>query len=309
MSIAKIDAVLPLTLKDYERSSILRKSLRLFFMDLGKCWVVTPDKQFHEIKSKLKEDNYCVIQESILIPELKFYRAANKIYPKSLPITGGWYVQQLVKMAIAERIETPFYLTLDADVICTRRVEFSDLIQDGRAISRRTTQDLHPKWYNWSERVLGLTRSGLTHGVTPALLSKDAMIELQNYLSQRVSPVCKIFGSLPKNSSILSNLFKSWRSYLIRSLPWTEYALYNTFLEAFNLYEKYHIDMGNYAIYDNSVWQREMFASWDPKKSFDGNRNFFFTVVQSNARISVMEVWEKVGRYLEIDEQTTSERV
>ena len=34
----------------------------------------------------------------------------------------GWLTQQIVKLAMAERVESDFYLTLDADVICTRTV-------------------------------------------------------------------------------------------------------------------------------------------------------------------------------------------
>jgi len=57
-----------------------------------------------------------------LIPETKFLKIQ------------GWYLQQLIKLAIAEHIKTDFYLTLDADVICVKPVYFSDLVKDGCAV-------------------------------------------------------------------------------------------------------------------------------------------------------------------------------
>lgn len=124
LNLPKLDAVLPITLKDYERFIILQKSLKLFCKDLIRvCWIVTPDDEFAEIKLLISDDNYCVIPESSLVPEFK-------IFPK----TRGWFKQQLIKMAIAEKIETDFYLTLDADVICVKPVIFSDLVKDGLAV-------------------------------------------------------------------------------------------------------------------------------------------------------------------------------
>ena len=108
-----LDAVLPLKVEDYERSKILRRSLELFFNDLRICWVVTPDKDYDELKSHFREHNYCVVPESSLVPEFRFFRNVS-----------GWYKQQLIKLAIAERIETDFYLTLDSDVICIKPVFF-----------------------------------------------------------------------------------------------------------------------------------------------------------------------------------------
>lgn len=70
----KLDAVLSITLKDYERFTILQKSLKFFCKDLIRvCWVVTPDDEFAEIKSRISDDNYCVIPESNLVPEFNIF--------------------------------------------------------------------------------------------------------------------------------------------------------------------------------------------------------------------------------------------
>jgi len=220
----KIDAVLPLTVRDYERSEIVRKSLERFFKDLGTCWVVTPDREFNIIKSRIAGGKYQIIPQSTIIPELKFYKRVRRI--------PGWYWQQLIKLAIIPKIETTSYVTLDADVICTRELTAADIMRDGRASCTRYRSHIHGEWYLWAERVLGLPRSGLVHGVTPALLSKEAVLHLQHHLSHRVHPVLRSLGALVAERPLLRDVLGSWRSYLLRNLPWTEYALYNTFLEA-----------------------------------------------------------------------------
>ena len=71
---------------------------------------------------------------------------------------------QLVKLSIATMVETDFYLTLDADVVCVKPLRFDALIRDGRAVTNTTSEDWHSDWYGWCERVLGMRRSGITHG-------------------------------------------------------------------------------------------------------------------------------------------------
>jgi hypothetical protein len=294
-----IDAVLPLTSRDYERFEILRKSLGRFFIDLGTCWVVTPDKECDQIRSLVGEDPYRVVPESTVIPELRFYNFARERWGKRHAPTDGWNVQQLIKLAIADRIASPFYLTLDADVLCTKPVRASELILGGRAISHRYKGEIHREWYLWAERVLGLPRSGWTHGVTPALLSKEGMMRLQEYLSRRVNPALRLAAKPLPDRSALKAILASWRSFLLRHIPWTEYTLYNTFLEAEGLYDTYHAQWNGHVLCGNSVWHRDEFRSWEPNKSFDPNAPFFFSVIQSDTGVPAADVWEKVRPYLE----------
>ena len=299
---AKIDAVLPLTLGDLERSAILRRSLDLFFQDLGTCWIVTPDRQFAALGSSFQDRRYRVIPESATIPELRFYNVVRTIVGRTHRPTLGWSVQQLVKLAIAERVETEFYLTLDADVICTKPVTCAQLVRGGRAICRQRTSGAvneWPQWYEWAERVLGLPASGVNRGATPALLSTDAVLQLQAYLARRVAPRTKQLAAPLRPGSHLHNVLVSWRSYLLRHLPWTEYALYDTFVEATGLFERYHSTDERTTISGNSVWYRAAWPGWKPEESFTTRDDFFFSVLQSNARLNVEEIWDKVGLFLD----------
>ncbi len=263
----KIDAVIPLIMSDFERFEILHASLKRFFKDLGTCWVVTRDDEFDKIKSKINDNNYKIIKESSVVPEFKKIRNLK-----------GWFKQQVIKLAITKKIRSKFYLTLDADLICIGPVRYSDLIKNGKALCQIEKTDFHPKWFKNTERILGFKRSGRAYGVTPALLSKDCVIELQKFLSKKES---------------------NWKLFLIKNIPWTEYTLYFTFIENTGLLKKYHEkpDVENICSYKKSLWFKEDFEKWNPKKSF-GKKKYFFIVTQSNMNIPAKEIWAKVHNYI-----------
>ena len=56
----------------------------------------------------------------------------------------GWYRQQLLKLGAATHVGSPFYMTLDSDVIFTNEFRPDDVIHDGRSvINVQTTEDFH----------------------------------------------------------------------------------------------------------------------------------------------------------------------
>lgn len=307
MAARKLDAVLPLRLHDYERFTILDRSLRLNFRDLGRCWVVTTDAEHAELRRMVDSEMYRVVPESWLVPELSAYRPLYRLLYRT-PVgmllgkrynTAGWFVQQLVKLAIAEKIETDFYLTLDADVICMKPVGHDDLVENSRAITHIHPGDVHPDWYADAERVLGMARSGVTHGVTPSVLSRDGVLQLHEFLATRVSRTPSALGALCPRGSRLRDLFCGWRSHLLRNTPWTEYSLYYTFLESTRTFDWYHVRRGREAIYDSdrSVWFKRDLAEVNIEEFMRGEG--FFLVIQSNTGIPAEEIWDKVRAYLE----------
>lgn len=307
MTIHKLDAVLPLRRCDHARFTILDRSLRRNLRDLNRCWVVTTDAEHGELARLIPDDIYRVIPESAVIPEIGFYRRLYRLLRTTAFVTWcmngrfdttGWFVQQLVKLAIAARIETDFYLTLDADVICLKPVGHDDLIRDGRAVTNTSEIDRHPDWYAHAERILGVRRSGLTHGVTPALFNREAMLRLHALLGTRISRGARALGALFPRSSRPVNLIRSWRSHLLRNTPWTEYSLYHTFLESAGLFDRYHIRREDDAIYDNanSIWNVQDFRD-DAFEAFM-NGPAYFLVVQSNTEIPADTVREKIAAYL-----------
>jgi len=292
----RVDAVLPLTAVDLERAQILFRSLEALFEPLGTCFVVPPRQDVAAVRAGVPRGRYEVVPEPAVIPEIDYFRRMARLRAK-LHIVGppihGWYVQQLVKLAIAPRISTPFYLTLDADVVCVRRTRYDDLVRNGRALVQ-TSPPNHPEWNDDAERVLALPRSDRQYAVTPALLSRAAVVELTRHLESRVDPrLRRLRARLPHR--LAADIAGSWRSYLLRNLPWTEYAVYHTFLERTGRFAEHHVLAHEDALYANSVWMASQFDEWDPGAAEGAP----FSVVQSAARIPPERVRAKVERHLE----------
>jgi hypothetical protein len=289
----RIDAVLPLTLADARRAQILFRSLDSLFEPLGTCYVVAPDHEVTALRRMLPRHAYELVPESALIPEIGYFRTTARVRAR-LRIVGppihGWYVQQLVKLAVANRVGTPFYLTLDSDVICVRPTRYDDLVRDGRALFQ-TSPPNHPEWNDDAERVLALPRSGRQYGVTPAVFATDAVKSLATHLERRVDPrLRRVAAGAPEG--IVRDVLASWRSFVLRNLPCTEYALYFTFLERTGALDAYHVHGGFDAIYSNCVWMESEFDAWDPEP--DTESTYRFSVVQSATRIDPDHVWARV---------------
>jgi hypothetical protein len=289
---AQLDAVLPLTAGDASRARILFRSLEALFEPLATCHVIVPDADLRTVWPQVPRGRYAVVAESDVVPEVAWFRATARLRAK-LRLVGppihGWFIQQLVKLAIWERIGTPFYLTLDADVICVRPTRFDDLVKDGRALVQ-TTPPNHPEWNDDAERVLALPRSGRQYAVTPAVLARGGVAALVLHLTTRIDRRLRRLA-VPLPDGRARDVAASWRSFLLRNLPWTEYALYHTFLERTGLFDRYHVLAGEDTIYGNCVWMESQFEDWDPVA--DGA--FSFSVVQSATRIPPERVWAKVA--------------
>ncbi len=302
-----MDAVLPLTLKDYERSLILRRSLSLFFSGLGSLFVVTPDHEYDAIVDRVSqhpEDGLKleVLRETVVAPELR-----------SFPRIRGWYRQQIIKLAIYEHIQSDFYLTLDADVIATRAVSPAQLVPGGRALCLVHFENVHPDWYQQASAVLGeaFPRPAICHNVTPAVLARAGMAELAAYLDDRWKARRFAGGWRGIRQHLarfrfgqpLSGL-AAWRLYLSSGLPWTEYAVYYSFLEATQRFFVYHQEH-NTGIADeqHSFWRGNKvdLADWSHEHLFDDVGPPYFAVIQSNTGVTADQVRNKVGDRLKFE--------
>jgi hypothetical protein len=276
-----LDAVLPLTASDVDRARLLVRSLERFFEPLGTCYVVAPDGDAAAVARMLPRQRYAVIGESELLPEIGYFWTAARVREKLRlvgPPVHGWYVQQLVKLAVFDRIETPFYVTLDADVIAVRETTYEDVVHEGRAVVQ-TAPPNHPEWNDDAERVLQLPRIRRQCAVTPAILSREVVEGLVAHVGRLVAARArKLAQGLPTTAA---EIVAGWRSYLLRRLPWTEYALYHTYLAASGAFDRFHQLGGDEALYGNCVWIEEQFDDWDPAARGEHR----FSVVQSATRI------------------------
>jgi len=296
----RLDAVLPLTLRDVERAEILRSSLSKYFPELGTLWIVVPDPQLPAIrealrKQKVEAQDLRLVPETEIVPEFRL-----------TPTLRGWYKQQVIKLAIAEHVASRAYLTLDADVICTRPFTVAEAAPD-LVPYFVIPEDRHPRWYRHTEAALGMKaiRKGVVHNVTPAILVRDAVLEIRDYFEHKplILSVRGVKQAIALGRSRFGKKvkFARWRLMLAAGAPWTEYALYYTYLEATGHIRNFHVETAQ-AIYDieRSCWQndKDNFGEWDPAPCFEGQGPPWFVVVQSNTQLDPAIVWDKVERYL-----------
>jgi Family of unknown function (DUF6492) len=303
-----MDAVLPLTLRDVDRFSILWASLQRFVTGLETLWIVVPAHQHAEIQQLLPAAGSGGIRVRVE-SELDFLPTL-----RAFPKAKGWYRQMLIKLRAAERVGSPFYLTLDADVLACRQVDLDALCQEGRAPVHIDPLDLHPKWYRAAADILGapLPRTGISHAVTPALLHAPSVQGLLALLSERWTSGS--YGSglrgLKQRAGKLQVMLQrlqgsdsadvaGWCAYLCCSRPWAEYALYFSHLEVTGQLTTHfrEVTEGLYSV-DGSVWHAASFADWDPTPLFQGEGAPYFAVVQSNAFIAVNDVKARLNAFL-----------
>jgi hypothetical protein len=65
-----------------------------------------------------------------------------------------------IKLLIALHIETPFYLTLDADVVAVGELGIGDFVRGGRGNYVRESRGTHRAWWEGSQRILGVGGGG-----------------------------------------------------------------------------------------------------------------------------------------------------
>jgi len=300
----KIDAVLPLTLRDAERAELLFDSLAQNFSGLRRIWVVSPDAQKAELTARYRRRQQpfelCVESELNIVPEFAL-----------MPKVSGWFRQQLIKLAIHERIESNLYLTFDADVVCARAVSSEQLAGNGRGACFLVPRDGFRHWYDRVESVLRIRipLSGKMHNVTPALFHRGAVQELRRALEDKVGRGEYSRGVRGlKQRWLLYRAFKkssyaAWRVYLLGARPWTEYALYYSFLETSGRFDLYHF-YADYCLYDiaSSLWvasNAELPRDWDPSPAFMGQGPPWFLVAQSNTGISAGAIRDKLAPLLQ----------
>ncbi len=300
---AEIDAVLPLLPRDFERFTILARSLERFMTDLGRLYVVVPDRFHAQLEPLLSPYRrrlpLFVVKEQLWVPEMPQLR--------HLP---GWYKQQLVKLAAAEFVSSDFFLTLDADVVCTRPVAHRQLIIDGRAPCHVIAGCDHPDWYRGYEAVLALSanRRNVLHNVTPCVWARQGVLELIEHLNQVALERPYAGGIRGAQQRIFFSLHRlgrhrarpPWRGWLAASRPWAEYATYFTFLEATGRYQRFHFDSER-CVYDiaRSVWSKQFqIETMDAEPLFDSEGPPYFVVIQSNSGIDAKRTWRVLEPWL-----------
>jgi hypothetical protein len=253
---AKLSFVLPFTFrekitdefpwrKSVNSGAALRLTVLLYSFvrkfaqdDLSAFLIVCPTDQCDRLEALLRpvtrDARYQVTPEDMWIEPIL------PASPLDTPI-GGWYIQQLIKMAASSHVTTPFYVTLDSDIVCTRGFDAHDLLcsasqPEKHLVAVETTQD-YARLYNESFADHERTTKNRRYGQSASLLRYERPWEYKD----------RFYGETPCiiNAAKMAELLKylesssgsSWHNLLASNPGWTEYALYFQYLEMTNALE------------------------------------------------------------------------
>lgn len=268
-----VTLLLPIRIDRWRRVSDLERFLAIGLPSLhrymakdcvAELLVVAPPEDLGRVRKRLAGSAQFpvrVIDETRLCPSVAHER--------------GWYKQQIIKLAAAELIHTPWYLTLDADVVCVRYVNDDFLFPDGRAIWQREPVRAHPEWWEGSREVLRSSRKldldQAVIGVTPALMhsasARDLLVRL---------------AALDRGCH--------WAATLVhlQHLKWTDHSLYWTHLVEVGGVEHLYGDSSHTPYGGDSVWSTQQLgaltsARLDAVFAADSDHGFF--IFQSNLEL------------------------
>ena len=298
----RLSAVLPLRVGDYgdgrdfERAELLFDSLERFGAAdvIEAMLVVTPPGEVEAARRRLSRWPSLgpeVISETDILPEISRY-----------PSVSGWTKQQLIKLAAARVVATSFYLTFDADVVCTHALSRENLLPGGKGLLQPEAKSVHGDWWAASARLLNLAPRMNEAGmcVTPAILAAEIS-----------SGLIEALGARAGRRSWADHLMRPHRRHAVeqfipgyrRRHRWTEYALYYLYAQDRGLLEEWHVSGGSAAtpqllISEASVWSDTALADWDPKAIFSAADPALFCVIQSNRMGDPAELRQRLAPYL-----------
>jgi hypothetical protein len=271
-----LTGILPLTLADLGRSALLLRSMNTCGMleELVSLIIVTKDAEWKAIRG-IFEHGYGnggkikVLPESLILLSL-----ASTAEATATAVVEGYAVQMLIKLAVAKFVETEFYITLDADVICTASPFSSEqfLFHDESGCVRATYEDeprhVHPTWWKDSGAFLGIDvayadKGGF--GVTPAVLSATGSLFTLRLLEHRWGP--------DYEKKVLS----MWMS--AEGTMWSEYTLYRLALDELQMFDALHEHPSNISAFN--VWYSHDLP-WQADSAFE-DESSAFSVVQSTS--------------------------
>jgi len=232
---ALLSLVLPLAMDDLSRSMILLNSLKLVPTDtVLELLIFVPNDHLPLLKKPIdgmmaKGFNFStsVYSEQVLFRR-PFAEYTNTAYPYAL--------QMAIKLLAAQLVTTPFYITLDADVMLlhpfstdmllsehTQDVSFTSFTFDDSGIQSHPLtigssnhykaayhyedRSVHPNWWSGSETLLGVgpSKELVGFGVTPALLSTFGSLST-------VAMICSSLEEYATEFDGVGRMQRSWRS-------------------------------------------------------------------------------------------------
>lgn len=222
-----------------------------------------------------------LVDETEACPEMATERYRGRV--------SGWKLQQILKMAAAERVQTPFFLTLDTDAICIRRCRYEDLIQAGRAITNvqrpADYMSLYPPGMALVEALTKSARMATSRRVAGGMRPPGRWL---HYYGETPT----IFHTSTMQSALAEIARKRgrhWRVALLDARFWIEHGLYYAHAESSGALERHHTLRNRRTLLDldRSIWlprQRSYCAGhhvdW-PRVDDEATPDGYFVVLQT----------------------------
>ena len=242
--------VLPIKIHSYAHDE-LRRFLQVQLRSLNKFLDISSVYEFLII---CREKEIGIIQKALLkhpspLP-IRLIPETSIVTKKVIANTSGWYLQQILKLAVANIVKTPLYLILDTDCFLTKAFTYNDLFHEGKIIVDTVPWTNEPYRWFWSMDIIdGVSFNELSAqlaiSVTPQILVTDVVRQLLTYLYQ-------------KESSL------SWDEYL-SSRKFTEFTLYWLFLLKIKKLDLYQLGRAP-SLLGNALWLPFELCKTKPKK-------------------------------------------
>jgi hypothetical protein len=235
---------------------VLQSFVRMYQQDdLGDFFIVCPDAQCTVVRqvvtSVTVDPRYVVVPETSVVPSI------GNVISADVDGLGGWYAQQVVKLAAHALVQTPYYFVFDSDIVCIRPCDYASFVIDDRPIanveSERDYVDLYVASFTEEEvrlkkerRIFSLATLGFDfaevnchvfYGETPVILSKAHVPLVLKHLED-------VHGM-------------DWVSVLCSRGGWTEFGLYFGYLDACNMTSSIYRLVDSNTVLDlrRSIWQ------------------------------------------------------
>lgn len=223
----------------------------------------------------------------------------------------GWHTQQVLKIAAAKVVRSPYYITMDDDVILTRALGREDLIENDRLLIERFTLSQYPQyvpWYDACGSVLKLpgiiTPSDVVMGFTPEIVVTSLMRDLHREIETlwpgpfdetllqlagiaipltRSRTLNRVIGRMTGTRAVKAGHSSS---DVERCRLWTEHQLYWTYLTkrgiANTLYRLDGPQLSAYGLWKENASKEEIDAYL--LREFHQAHSHFFSVIGSRVK-------------------------
>ncbi|PCK09041.1 MAG: hypothetical protein COA42_06060 [Alteromonadaceae bacterium] len=255
---------------------------------IADIFVICPDDEMQEIQENLKKhqnyDTLTFVSEDSLVPD------AMKIKAYDPDGRGGWYFQQVLKIACATLVKTDFYITLDSDVILMKPMQVAQLFSGERSFVNVEDKAYYQKMYTeeFAEEEYMVKTGRYLRAVEVLELEETERSSVQIFGETPVTLNKHISNALIAHMSALSDT--PWYELLMRQSGWTEYGLYFMFAQKTNLLDKYHVVASPDHVLDLSRSAWHLSSHYIVPRNYD-HAHFFGNASENGGLFLVIQSW------------------